>query len=65
VWARVTGKTPVTDQFGLVSLDLGIVNADERESTPGTAIVALPMKGGKVPYPFEMPIGTPAERAAR
>ncbi len=55
VWARVTGKTPVNDQFGLVSLELGIVNADGRESTPGSATVALPMRGGKVPYPFEMP----------
>ena len=55
VWARVKEKTPVNDQFGLVAIELGVVNADGRESTPGTATVALPMRDGKVPYPFEMP----------
>lgn len=55
VWARVVEKTPTNDEFGLVSLELGIVDADDRESTPGNATVALPLRGGRVPYPFEMP----------
>jgi acyl dehydratase len=55
VWARVTDKTLIDDNFGLVSLNLGIVNEHARESTPGTAVVALPCTGGKVPYPFEPP----------
>jgi acyl dehydratase len=54
-WAEVTEKHPVDAQFGIVKLKLGIVNADGRESTPGTALVALPLRGGRVPYPFDMP----------
>lgn len=55
IWARVTGKRNAPD-FGLVELDLGIVNEDGRESTPGKATVALPYRNGKpVPYPFIAP----------
>ncbi len=54
-WARVTGKRKGPD-FGLVDLDLGIVNEEGKESTPGKATVALPYRGGKpVPYPFVAP----------
>lgn len=60
VWARVTGKDAVSDAFGLVDLELGIVNADGLESTPGRAVVALPCKGGRVPYPFQPPVKEPS-----
>lgn len=52
VWARVSGKRRLPD-FGLVDFELGIVNQDGAESTPGSAIVALPYRNGPaVPYPF-------------
>jgi acyl dehydratase len=52
LWARATG-TAAVEGFGLVRLDLGIRNGLGRESTPGTAIVALPSADGPaVPYPF-------------
>ena len=55
VWARVTGKRE-TPEFGLVELDLGLVNEAGTESTPAKATVALPYRGGKpVPYPFVAP----------
>jgi len=55
VWARVTGKRACPD-FGLVDLELGIVNEQGKESTPGKATVALPYRGGQpVPYPFVAP----------
>jgi len=55
VWARVTG-TRVCPDFGLVDLELGIVNEQGKESTPGKATIALPYRGGKpVPYPFVAP----------
>jgi hydroxyacyl-ACP dehydratase HTD2-like protein with hotdog domain len=55
VWAKVTGKRP-GPQFGLIDLAVGIRNAAGTESTPGTAIVALPFAGGApVPYPFVPP----------
>lgn len=56
IWARVTGKREA-EGFGLVDLELGIVNGDGVESTPGTAVVALPYCGGAaVPYPFIAPL---------
>lgn len=56
VWGKVAGKRRCAD-FGLVDLELGIVNDADRESTPGTAVVALPYEGGKaVPYPFVPPV---------
>lgn len=57
-WARVTSKR-ATPRYGLVDLDIGIVNAAGVESTPGNATVALPFRGGApVPYPFEPPAAT-------
>lgn len=55
VWAKVTGKRECPD-FGLIDLEIGIVNGQGKESTPGKATVALPYRGGKpVPYPFVAP----------
>ncbi len=39
--------------FGLVHLKLGVTNEAGVESTPGTAVIALPYRGGApLPYPF-------------
>lgn len=55
VWARVTGKRDGPG-YGLVDLELGILNDADKESTPGTATVALPYRDGEpVPYPFVAP----------
>lgn len=55
VWARVADKRETPD-YGLVTLELGILNPAGTESTPGTATVALPFRAGKpVPYPFVPP----------
>ena len=55
VWGNVTGKRAAPD-FGLVDLDIGIVNDLNKESTPGKATVALPFRAGKpLPYPFVAP----------
>jgi acyl dehydratase len=55
MWGKVAGKRE-TPAYGLVDLELGIVNDQEKESTPGTAVVALPYRNGKpVPYPFVPP----------
>jgi acyl dehydratase len=52
VWARVTDKRDGPG-YGIVELDLGIVNEEGKESTPGKATVALPYRDGQpVPYPF-------------
>lgn len=57
VWAEVIRKIPL-DDYGIVELKLGIRNENDRESTPGSALVALPYRGGKpVPYPFVAPAG--------
>jgi acyl dehydratase len=57
VWARVTGKHSGPG-YGLVDLDIGIINDKGIESTPGKATVAVPYRGGKpVPYPFVPPDG--------
>ena len=54
-WARVKGKRE-TPGFGLIDLELGIVNELGVESTPGSAVVALPYRNGPpVPYPFVPP----------
>lgn len=59
VWARVKALTPL-EGFGLVELDLGIRNLDGRESTPGSALVALPYRNGpEIPYPFVPPSTDP------
>jgi Acyl dehydratase len=55
VWGRVTNVRRTKD-YGLVDLELGIRNAEGKESTPGTAVVALPYKDGPaLPYPFVPP----------
>lgn len=55
VWARVKGKREAAG-CGLVAFELGIVNEHGAESTPGSAVVALPMRGGPaLPYPFVPP----------
>ena len=57
VWARVIGKR-ATDRYGLIELELGVVNEQGKESTPGSAVVALPfVAGSAVPYPFVEPLG--------
>ncbi len=54
-WGRVTGKHPGPG-YGLVDLELGLVNEQGRESTPGKATVALPFRSGPpLPYPFVPP----------
>lgn len=54
-WARVTATRRAPD-FGLIDLDIGLRNEAGLESTPGTAVVALPYRdGGPVPYPFVAP----------
>ena len=55
VWGRVTARRDGPG-YGLVDLELGIVNDENKESTPGTATVAVPYRGGApVPYPFVPP----------
>jgi acyl dehydratase len=55
VWGKVTGKRDGPG-YGIVELEIGILNEQGKESTPGTATVALPYRGGKpVPYPFVPP----------
>jgi hypothetical protein len=57
IWGRVVAKDSC-ENFGLVNLELGIVNGVQKESTPGTAVVALPYEHGRsVPYPFVPPLG--------
>lgn len=56
IWARVK-DTRRTADFGLIELELGIRNGEDKESTPGTAVVALPYRNGSpVPYPFVAPV---------
>lgn len=55
VWGRVSAKRDGPG-YGLVDLELGIVDEENKESTPGNATVALPYRGGSpVPYPFVPP----------
>lgn len=52
VWARVVSKC-AQPEYGLVSIEFGIVNDLNLESTPGKATVVLPYRDGSpVPYPF-------------
>ncbi|WP_233154664.1 hotdog family protein [Candidimonas nitroreducens] len=54
-WARVVDIRGGPD-FGLVHLHIGISNDAGLQSTPGTAVVALPYRNGApVPYPFVAP----------
>ncbi len=55
MWGKVTGKTE-KGGMGFVDLEIGMKNQDGTESMPGTATVALPIRGGKpIPYPFVPP----------
>ncbi len=55
IWGKVTALHKGPD-FGVVELDIGIVNQEGKESTPGKASVAVPYKNGTpVPYPFVPP----------
>jgi len=55
IWSRITAAERAA-AFGLVELELGIRNAAGVESTPGSATVALPFRGGPaLPYPFVPP----------
>ncbi len=55
VWAVVTGKRE-TPGFGLVSVEPGICGGDGKNTRPGSAMIALPYRGGaSVPYPFVPP----------
>jgi len=52
-WGRVTGKETRGD-FGVVHLEIGLTDQNDKESSPGTASVVLPRRGGRpVPYPFD------------
>jgi acyl dehydratase len=52
-WGRVTGKE-VRGDLGLVSVEMGLKDQKGAESSPGTATVVLPQRGGRpVPYPFD------------
>ena len=51
-WGKII-NLEVRDRFGWVTCEIGIRNQDGQESTPGTAVAVLPLRGGKaVPYPF-------------
>ena len=55
VWGKVSGKRDGPG-YGLIDIELGILNDVDKESTPGSAVVALPYRGGlPVPYPFVPP----------
>lgn len=55
VWGRVTAKRD-GPAYGLVDLDIGLLNEKGAESTPGTATVAIPYRAGEpLPYPFVPP----------
>lgn len=52
-WGRVTEKEP-RGRYGVVRLEIGLRDQNGRESSPGTAAVVLPTRGGPaVPYPFD------------
>ena len=55
IWGRVRAKRKA-ETFGLVDVEIGILNEREKESTPGEAVIALPFRNGAaVPYPFVPP----------
>lgn len=63
VWGEVTGLLPL-ERYGLVEIKLGIRNQAGQQSTPGTAMVALPYRDGpSIPYPFVAPTPGELERA--
>ncbi|MDO8693436.1 MAG: acyl dehydratase [Sheuella sp.] len=55
IWGRVVSKRETLD-YGLIDIELGILNDADKESTPGTATVVLPYRSGAaLPYPFVAP----------
>jgi len=55
VWGKVVALR-VEDGMGMVDLEIGIRNQDGLEGCPGSATVALPIRGGRpIPYPFVAP----------
>lgn len=55
VWGRVAAKRESAG-YGLVDIELGILNEAQVESTPGNAVIAVPYeKGAPIPYPFVAP----------
>lgn len=55
IWAKVK-ETRRTADFGIIELEVGIRNEEGKESTPGTASIALPYRNGPaLPYPFVAP----------
>lgn len=60
-WGRVTQLQETAD-YGLVMFELGIRNGQEKESTPGHGVVALPyLNGRELPRPFPQHILSPAK----
>ncbi len=56
LWGKVKARREVPEGFGIVEVDLGIVNEHGQESTPGTGHIALPLRHGPpLPYPFVPP----------
>ena len=54
-WGQITDKY-VRDGLGFVECDIGMRNQNDQETTPGTAVAVLPLRGGRpVPYPFVAP----------
>ncbi|MDA0338281.1 MAG: MaoC/PaaZ C-terminal domain-containing protein [Proteobacteria bacterium] len=52
-WGKVMEKS-LCGQFGLATLEIGMRDQLDQESTPGTAVVVLSRRGGPaVPYPFD------------
>jgi acyl dehydratase len=59
-WGKVKSKQDTGD-FGVVEIDVGLVNNNGIECTPGTATVVLQKRGGRaVPYPFDPKVLGPA-----
>lgn len=61
IWGEVIALRRL-EHYGLAYLNVGIRNQDGQQSTPGTALVALPYRDGPpVPYPFEPPLDVEAD----
>lgn len=55
VWATVTGKTE-QQGLGVVTLHVGMRLQTAAETCPGTAVIVLPVRGGRaIPHPFVPP----------
>jgi len=55
IWGKVTNKRSLAE-YGLIDVEIGILNDADKESTPGKGTVVLPFRGGQpIPYPFVPP----------